>query len=66
MSLFKKKKKTEVITFSVEDARAMAEGRYSGHLVRELDENNSEHFIRPERVFVKTKGELENGDKSDE
>lgn len=39
---------------------------HSGHLVRELDENNSEHFIRPERVFVKTKGELENGDKSDE
>ena len=29
MSLFKKKKKTEVITFSVEDARAMVEGRYN-------------------------------------
>lgn len=38
---------------------------HSGHLIRELDENNSEHFIRPERVSVKTKGELENGDKSD-
>lgn len=30
MSLFKKKKKeTEVITFSVEDARAMVEGKYN-------------------------------------
>lgn len=29
MSLFKKKKKeTEVITFSIEDARAMVEGKY--------------------------------------
>lgn len=29
MSLFKKKKKTEAITFSVEDARAMVEGKYN-------------------------------------
>ena len=33
MSLFKKKKKeTEVITFSVEDARAMVEGKYNDTL----------------------------------
>lgn len=34
MSLFKKKKKTEVITFSVEDARAMVEGKYNETLAK--------------------------------
>jgi hypothetical protein len=34
MSLFKKKKKTEVVTFSVEDARAMAEGKYNETLAK--------------------------------
>ena len=38
---------------------------HSGHLIRKLDTNNTEHFIRPERIFIKTKEELENGDKSD-
>jgi hypothetical protein len=39
---------------------------HSGVLIREMDKDNSEHYVRPERVFIKTKGELENGDKSDE
>ncbi len=34
MSLFKKKKETEVITFSVEDARAMVEGKYNETLAK--------------------------------
>lgn len=37
----------------------------SGALIREMDEDNTERFRRPERVIIKTKGELENGDKSD-
>lgn len=38
---------------------------YSGALIREMDEDNTERFRRPERVTIKTKGELENGNKSD-
>lgn len=38
---------------------------HSGALIREMDEDNTERFRRPERVIIKTKGELENGDKSD-
>lgn len=38
---------------------------HSGALIREMDEDNTERFRRPERVTIKTKGELENGDKSD-
>lgn len=34
MSLFKKKKEIEVITFSVEDARAMVEGKYNETLAK--------------------------------
>ena len=38
---------------------------HSGVLIKEMDKDNTEHFIRPKRVVIKTKGELENGDKSD-
>lgn len=38
---------------------------HSGVLIREMDKDNTEHFVRPKRVTIKTKGELENGDKSD-
>ncbi len=38
---------------------------HSGVLIREMDKDNTEHFVRPKRVIIKTKGELENGDKSD-
>ena len=37
---------------------------YSGPLTKELDKNGTEHFIRFKKVVIKTKGELENGDKS--
>lgn len=29
---------------------------HSGLLIKEIDENNAEHYVRPERVIVKTKG----------
>lgn len=38
---------------------------HSGVLIREMDKDNTERFVRPKRVTIKTKGELENGDKSD-
>lgn len=38
---------------------------HSGVLIREMDEDNTERFVRPKRITIKTKGELENGDKSD-
>ena len=38
---------------------------HSGALRKEIDKDNTEHYVRPERVVIKTKGELENGDKSD-
>ena len=38
---------------------------HSGALIIEMDEDNTERFRRPERVYYKNKGELENGDKSD-
>lgn len=38
---------------------------YSGALIKRMDKDNTEHYIRPKKVVVKTKGELENGDKSD-
>lgn len=38
---------------------------YSGALIKKMDKDNTEYYIRPKRVVVKTKGELENGDKSD-
>lgn len=38
---------------------------HSGVLIREMDKDNTERFVRPKRVIIKTKGELENGDKSD-
>lgn len=37
---------------------------HSGVLIREMDKDNTERFVRPKRVTIKTKGELENGDKS--
>lgn len=38
---------------------------HSGVLIREMDKDNTERFVRPKRITIKTKGELENGDKSD-
>lgn len=38
---------------------------YSGALIKKMDKDNTEYYIRPKRIVVKTKGELENGDKSD-
>lgn len=38
---------------------------YSGALIKKMDKDNTEYYIRPKKVVVKTKGELENGDKSD-
>lgn len=38
---------------------------HSGVLIKEMDKDNTERFVRPKRVTIKTKGELENGDKSD-
>lgn len=38
---------------------------HSGVLIREMDQDNTERFVRPKRITIKTKGELENGDKSD-
>lgn len=38
---------------------------HSGVLIREMDKDNTERFVRPKRVIIKTKGELENGNKSD-
>lgn len=38
---------------------------HSGVLIREMDKDNTERFVRPKRVTIKTKGGLENGDKSD-
>lgn len=38
---------------------------YSGALIKKMDKDNTEYYIRPKRVVIKTKGELENGDKSD-
>lgn len=38
---------------------------YSGALIKKMGKDNTEYYIRPKRVTIKTKGELENGDKSD-
>lgn len=38
---------------------------HSGPLLRKMGKDNTEHFLRPEKITMKTKGELENGDKSD-
>lgn len=38
---------------------------HSGVYTVEMDKDNTEHYIRPERIIIKTKGELDNGDKSD-
>lgn len=38
---------------------------HSGLLIRKMGKDNTEHYLRPEKITIKTKGELENGDKSD-